>query len=189
MDFNKVKFHRIPYILLSSKTFSDAEKVVFTVMLSDHSMNGKIKYSQSQYSQKTGKSRQYINSLFKKLVEKKVLRPESGNVNGSLYNAYILDTEYLVRLAERNDKKVFNLSGQKNKPVRLEEQTCQAGGQTCQAGDTNLSGTVTHIDSIDLTNSKDLYSEGDDILSSSPSEGKKSPSTVDIEMLANEIEF
>jgi len=168
-------FHKAPYWLLSSTTFSPNEKLVLISMLSDYAMNGKVKWSQNQYAGKTGCTRKYVNGFFKLCIQKSILRPNSENTKGSVYNTFQFNFDLVERMAQRNDKKLFRPVTLKDKPVTPEVQTCNPGGQTCNPGGTDLLPAVTHIDSIDLTNSKDLYRGEDDVSSSSSPKGEKDP--------------
>ena len=128
------KFYSTPTSILSSKTFTDSQKLVLIVMMADLEMNEAVKWCQNTYADKTGKSRKFINTFMSLCVDKRLLIPSSKNKPGSKNNTYTLNTSMFDKLLQINNPRYFKPVTLEDKPVTpgdkpvtLEDRTCNQG--------------------------------------------------------------
>ena len=173
---SKEHFYSTPTSILSSKTFTDSQKLVIIVMMADLEMNGVVKWCMNTYADKTGTKRNFIVKLFKRMVKYNLLSEGKDNKSGSRYNTFTFNTHVFELLLKSNKPEAFGNStrkpvSQKPKAVSQKPKAVSQEHATCISEAHNLYPRDTHIDSTDSIENTYLYreEEDDDVRTSSPS--------------------
>ena len=177
---NEYKFYSTPTNILKSEYFTSDDKLLLIVMVADLEMNGRVKWCQQTYADKTGLHRDFVGKRFRLWSEMNLLKPSENNKRGSKYNEYGFNTHMFELMLKK--PKPASRSRKKKKTCSSEPQTCSSETQTCSSEPINMQSPATYIENTDSTESTYLYKEqGDDSLSSSPVQREMS----DEEMVLN----